>query len=137
MRRCTATWPAVSRRIKDCSKTLVYRLASYRNCVAPVIPERVIDAAAVGGAARDQKDSDSLPPYDVLDAILEAFIEEDLSVDEIAALGFDRATVVRVLEMVKRKNTSAGRRRRACASAAAHSAATGATRSRRGTDRGV
>ena len=50
----------------------------------------------------DQKDSDFLPDYDVLDPILEAFIEEDLSVDEITALGFDRDTVIRVLEMVKR-----------------------------------
>ena len=50
----------------------------------------------------NQKDSDSLPPYEVLDPILEAFIEEDLSVDEIAARGFDRATVVRVLDLVKR-----------------------------------
>ncbi len=50
----------------------------------------------------DQKDSDSLPEYDVLDAILELFIEDNLSVDEIAARGFDRATVGRVLEMVKR-----------------------------------
>ena len=50
----------------------------------------------------DQKDSDSLPPYDVLDAILEAFIEDDLSVDEIVARGFERAIVGRVLEMVKR-----------------------------------
>jgi NAD+ synthase (glutamine-hydrolysing) len=50
----------------------------------------------------DQKDSDSLPPYEILDAILEAFIEEDLSVDEIVARKFDRATVGRVLEMVKR-----------------------------------
>ena len=50
----------------------------------------------------DQKDTDSLPPYEVLDAILEAFIEEDLSVDEIVARGFDRAVVGRVLDMVKR-----------------------------------
>jgi hypothetical protein len=50
----------------------------------------------------DQKDSDSLPPYEVLDAILELFIEDNLSVDEISARGFDRATVGRVLQMVKR-----------------------------------
>ena len=50
----------------------------------------------------DQKDTDSLPPYEVLDPILEAFIEEDLSVDEIAARGFERAVVTRVLDMVKR-----------------------------------
>ena len=50
----------------------------------------------------EQKDTDSLPPYDVLDPILEAFIEEDLSVAQIEARGFDRDTVVRILEMVKR-----------------------------------
>jgi NAD+ synthase (glutamine-hydrolysing) len=88
--------------IKDCSKMLVYRLANYRNSVSPVIPQRVIDRPPSAELRPDQKDSDSLPPYDVLDAILELFIEDDLSVDDIAARGFDRATVGRVLEMVKR-----------------------------------
>src|SRR6187549_4064590 len=88
--------------LKDCTKTLVYQLASYRNGVEPVIPERVITRAPTAELRHDQKDSDSLPPYDVLDAILEAFIEKDFSVDQITALGFERATVVRVLQMVKR-----------------------------------
>jgi len=88
--------------IKDCSKTLVYRLARYRNTVSPAIPQRVIDREPTAELREDQKDSDSLPPYDVLDAILEGFIEKDLSVDEIAALGYDRETVGQVLEMVKR-----------------------------------
>ena len=88
--------------IKDCNKMLVYRLAKYRNSVAPVIPDRVIERAPSAELRHDQKDSDSLPPYDVLDAILELFIEDNLSVDEITARGFDRATVGRVLEMVKR-----------------------------------
>jgi NAD+ synthase (glutamine-hydrolysing) len=88
--------------IKDCSKLLVYRLASYRNSIAPAIPPRVIERPPSAELRPDQKDSDSLPPYDVLDPILELFIEDDLSVDEIAARGFDRATVGRVLEMVKR-----------------------------------
>lgn len=88
--------------IKDCSKMLVYRLARYRNSVAPVIPPRVIERPPSAELRPDQKDSDSLPPYEVLDAILELFIEDDLSVDEIAARGFDRATVGRVLDMVKR-----------------------------------
>ena len=52
--------------------------------------------------SENQKDSDTLPPYEILDPILEAFIEEDLSVEEIVNLGFDRTTVIRVLEMVKR-----------------------------------
>ncbi len=88
--------------IKDCSKMLVYRLAHYRNSIAPVIPPRVIERAPSAELRHEQKDSDSLPPYEVLDAILELFIEENLSVDEISARGFDRATVGRVLEMVKR-----------------------------------
>lgn len=88
--------------IKDLSKLLVYRLANYRNAVSAAIPARVIDRPPSAELREDQKDTDSLPPYDVLDPILEAFIEEDLSVDEIAARGFDRATVGRVLEMVKR-----------------------------------
>ncbi|HEY4749544.1 MAG TPA: NAD+ synthase [Steroidobacteraceae bacterium] len=88
--------------IKDCSKLLVYRLARYRNSLGAVIPQRVIERAPSAELRHDQKDSDSLPPYEVLDAILEAFIEEDLSVDEIEARGFDRATTARVLDLVKR-----------------------------------
>jgi NAD+ synthase (glutamine-hydrolysing) len=88
--------------IKDCSKLLVYRLAAYRNSVEAVIPERVITRPPSAELRPDQKDSDSLPPYDILDPILEAFIEDDLSVDEICAKGFERATVVRVLDLVKR-----------------------------------
>ncbi|MGB9332800.1 MAG: NAD+ synthase [Steroidobacteraceae bacterium] len=88
--------------IKDCSKLLVYRLANHRNSLSAVIPRRVIERAPSAELRHEQKDSDSLPPYEVLDPILEAFIEEDLSVDEIAARGFDRATVARVLDLVKR-----------------------------------
>jgi len=88
--------------LKDCTKTLVYQLANYRNGVASAIPARVITRPPTAELRHEQKDSDSLPPYDVLDAILEAFIEHDSSVDQITALGFDRATVVRVLQMVKR-----------------------------------
>jgi NAD+ synthase (glutamine-hydrolysing) len=88
--------------IKDCSKMLVYRLAHYRNSITQAIPARVIERAPSAELRPDQKDSDSLPPYEVLDPILELFIEDNLSVDEISARGFDRATVGRVLEMVKR-----------------------------------
>jgi len=88
--------------IKDCSKLLIYRLAAYRNGPGRVIPQRVIDRPPSAELRHDQKDSDSLPPYEVLDPILEAFIEDDLSVDEIEARGFDRATVGRVLDLVKR-----------------------------------
>ncbi|MGH8211247.1 MAG: NAD+ synthase, partial [Steroidobacteraceae bacterium] len=88
--------------IKDCSKLLVYRLVAYRNSLGRVIPQRVIERPPSAELRHEQKDSDSLPPYDVLDPILEAFIEEDLSVDELEARGFDRATVGRVLDLVKR-----------------------------------
>jgi NAD+ synthase (glutamine-hydrolysing) len=88
--------------IKDCSKLTVYRLTAYRNRLGRVIPQRVIDRPPSAELRFEQKDSDSLPPYEVLDPILEAFIEEDLSVDEIEARGFDRATIGRVLDLVKR-----------------------------------
>jgi NAD+ synthase (glutamine-hydrolysing) len=88
--------------IIDCSKSLVYRLARFRNSRSEAIPERVISRPPSAELRPHQKDSDSLPEYDVLDPILEAFIEEDLSVEEIVARGFDRSVVIRVLEMVKR-----------------------------------
>lgn len=88
--------------IKDCSKTMVYRLAKYRNSVSEAIPERVITRPPSAELRPNQKDSDSLPPYDVLDPILEAFIERDLSVADIVAKGFGKDIVVRVLELVKR-----------------------------------
>ncbi len=88
--------------IKDCTKTMVYRLARYRNELGAVIPERVITREPSAELRPDQKDSDSLPDYDVLDPILEAFVVDDLSVAEIMARGFDRDTVTRILEMVKR-----------------------------------
>lgn len=88
--------------IKDCSKTLVYKLAHYRNSLGAVIPDRVISRPPSAELRPNQRDSDALPPYDVLDPILAAFIEEDLSVNEIMERGFDRETVTRVLELVKR-----------------------------------
>jgi NAD+ synthase (glutamine-hydrolysing) len=88
--------------IKDCSKLLVYRLCAWRNSQSRVIPTRVIERPPSAELRYDQKDTDSLPPYSVLDPILEAFIEEDLSVDQITARGFDRATVGRILDLVKR-----------------------------------
>jgi NAD+ synthase (glutamine-hydrolysing) len=90
--------------IKDCSKTLVWRLARWRNAQGPVavIPQRIIDRPPTAELREGQLDTDSLPAYDVLDPILEAFIEDDRSVDEIVAMGFERAIVTRVLEMVKR-----------------------------------
>jgi NAD+ synthase (glutamine-hydrolysing) len=88
--------------IKDCSKSLVYRLARYRNTRGGVIPERIITRPPSAELRPNQKDTDSLPEYDVLDPILEAFIEDDLSVQEIVDRGFDRDVIVRILELVKR-----------------------------------
>ena len=88
--------------IRDCSKTLVYELAKYRNSLGEAIPERVINREPSAELRPDQRDSDSLPDYEVLDPILSAFIEDDLSVADITERGFDRDVVIRVLEMVKR-----------------------------------
>ncbi len=89
--------------IKDVYKTLVYRLARYRNSLgAEVIPERVITRPPSAELRPDQKDSDSLPPYEVLDPILEAYIEDSRSIAEIAAMGYDEAIVRRVAALVRR-----------------------------------
>jgi NAD+ synthase (glutamine-hydrolysing) len=87
--------------IKDCSKSLVYRLCRYRNTRGEVIPERVITRPPSAELRPGQMDTDSLPEYDVLDPILSAFIEQDLSVQEIVDQGFERDVVVRILELVK------------------------------------
>ncbi|MAD28790.1 MAG: NAD+ synthase [Woeseiaceae bacterium] len=88
--------------IKDCTKTMVKKLAEHRNTLNEVIPQRVIDREPSAELRENQQDSDSLPPYDLLDPILEAFVEEDLSVLEIVERGYDKALVTRILEMVKR-----------------------------------
>ena len=88
--------------LKDCPKTLVYALSRYRNTVGDAIPDRTITREPSAELRANQKDTDSLPPYEVLDPILSAFMEEDLSVAEIVARGFDRDVVIRILEMVKR-----------------------------------
>ncbi|MDQ6995643.1 MAG: NAD+ synthase [Mariprofundaceae bacterium] len=87
--------------LKDVYKTDVFSLANHLNRDVEVIPQNTIDKPPSAELRPDQKDSDSLPDYDVLDAILEASIEERLSVDDIAARGFDRDEVVRVVGMVK------------------------------------
>ncbi len=86
--------------LKDCPKMLVYALARYRNSVSPCIPERVITRPPSAELAPDQKDEDSLPPYDVLDAIIEHYVEEDLSAADIVALGFSEPDVQRVVRLV-------------------------------------
>jgi NAD+ synthase (glutamine-hydrolysing) len=90
--------------IKDVPKTLVYRLCHHRNAQGPVpvIPPRVIEKEPSAELRPDQRDIDTLPPYDVLDPILEAYVEDDRSVEEIVAMGFDEALVKRVVTMVNR-----------------------------------
>jgi NAD+ synthase (glutamine-hydrolysing) len=87
--------------IKDLFKTRVYELAHWRNSVSevPVIPEAIINKAPSAELRPDQRDSDSLPPYDVLDAVLTHYVEKDDSRDAIIAQGFDSATVDRVLRL--------------------------------------
>ncbi|MEY8878199.1 MAG: NAD+ synthase [Leptothrix sp. (in: b-proteobacteria)] len=93
--------------IKDVAKTLVYRLAAWRNEQAiaqgngPVIPERIITRAPSAELRPDQTDQDSLPPYEVLDAILARYMEEDESIEQIVAAGFARADVERVTRLIK------------------------------------
>lgn len=88
--------------IKDVPKTWVYRLARYRNELSPAIPARVIERPPSAELAPDQLDEDSLPPYDVLDPIIEAYVEEDLSPARIAERGYPAADVERVVRMIHR-----------------------------------
>ncbi|MBF8268318.1 MAG: NAD synthetase [Gammaproteobacteria bacterium] len=88
--------------LKDVSKTLVYRLAHWRNRQSPVIPERIITRAPSAELRPDQKDEDSLPPYHILDAILEKYIEMNQSPEEIIAAGYTAQTVYDVARMVDR-----------------------------------
>lgn len=88
--------------LKDVSKTLVYELAQYRNEFSEILPERVITRAPSAELSPDQVDQDSLPPYEILDPILEKFVEQDLPIDQIVADGYDREVVQRVANMVLR-----------------------------------
>jgi NAD+ synthase (glutamine-hydrolysing) len=90
--------------IKDVPKTLVYKLVKYRNAQVgyDLIPAPIIDKPPSAELRPDQKDSDSLPPYEVLDSILTAYVEDDKSVDQIVSLGFDKATVQKTAKLVDR-----------------------------------
>ncbi len=90
--------------IKDVPKMLVYDLAEYRNSLGecPVIPESVLTKPPSAELRPNQKDEDSLPPYEVLDPILKAYVEDDLSFDEIVGMGFDRSVVEHVVTLVDR-----------------------------------
>ena len=98
--------------LKDVLKTLVYELAVYRNTLGdrPVIPQSVIDKVPSAELRPGQKDTDSLPPYDILDPILKAYVEDDRSFEELMAMGFERKTVERVMRLV---DTSEYKRRQA------------------------
>ena len=88
--------------IKDVPKTMVYDLARLRNLrgTIPVIPKRTLDRPPTAELRPNQKDEDSLPPYEILDPILQAYVEEDRSLEEIVEAGYNRATVARVMKMV-------------------------------------
>ena len=86
--------------LKDVPKTLVFRLARYRNTLSPVIPERVITRPPSAELAPGQKDEDSLPSYDILDRILNLYVERDFSAEAIIAEGFERKDVERVIRLV-------------------------------------
>ncbi|MTI13461.1 NAD+ synthase [Sansalvadorimonas verongulae] len=101
--------------LKDVPKTMVFRLSEYRNTLSYVIPQRVIDRPPSAELAPDQVDEDSLPPYDILDAILEMYIEQDMSAEAIIEQGYDRDEVYRILRLVdineyKRRQAPVGAR---------------------------
>ncbi len=101
--------------IKDVPKCMVYRLARYRNNLNPVIPERVITRAPSAELSPDQKDADSLPPYEILDEVLRLYIEEEQSAQTIIAQGFDEKMVLRILRLIdineyKRRQAAVGPR---------------------------
>ena len=87
--------------LKDISKTLVYRLCHYRNSLGRVIPERIITRPPSAELRADQVDQDSLPPYDVLDAILEAYVERDMAPAEIVAQGLPADDVRKIVRLIK------------------------------------
>jgi len=101
--------------LKDVSKTLVYRLARYRNTLGPVIPERIITRPPSAELRPGQTDQDSLPPYDVLDAIMACYVEQNLAIPEIIARGYAEADVRRVVQLIriseyKRRQSAVGPR---------------------------
>ena len=86
--------------LKDVPKTMVYELSRYRNTISKVIPERIIDRPPTAELAPDQKDTDSLPDYDILDKIIELYVEQDKSKEEIESLGVGNDVIERVLRLI-------------------------------------
>jgi NAD+ synthetase len=87
--------------IKDIVKTLVYRLSRWRNSQGRVIPDRVIERPPSAELRPDQTDQDSLPPYEVLDAVVERYMERDMSPEQIAGLGYDMESVRKVVRLIR------------------------------------
>jgi NAD+ synthase (glutamine-hydrolysing) len=87
--------------LKDVSKTWVYRLSNYRNTLGRVIPERIITRPPSAELKPDQTDQDSLPPYDVLDAIMACYVEQNLSIAQIVGRGYSEADVKRVVKLIR------------------------------------
>ena len=87
--------------IKDIAKTLVYRLCDYRNSIKPVIPARILTRAPSAELRPDQTDQDSLPSYEVLDAIVERYMEQNQSIAQIITAGFDPESVEKVTRLIK------------------------------------
>jgi len=87
--------------LKDISKTMVYQLCKYRNQIAEVIPQRIIERAPSAELRYNQIDQDSLPPYEVLDAVMEAYVEHNLSAAEIIGKGFSEVDVQRVIHLIR------------------------------------
>lgn len=87
--------------IKDIAKTLVYRLCAYRNSVSYIIPERILTRAPSAELRADQTDQDSLPPYDILDGIMQLYMEENRSTDYIIAAGYKKEDVDRITRLIK------------------------------------
>jgi NAD+ synthase (glutamine-hydrolysing) len=87
--------------IKDIAKTLVYRLCSYRNSLSAVIPERILTRAPSAELRPDQKDQDSLPEYEILDAILKKYMEQDQSIESIIAEGYRSEDVEKVTRLIQ------------------------------------
>ncbi|WP_457643567.1 NAD+ synthase [Persephonella sp.] len=88
--------------LKDVYKTRVYELAQYRNSISPVIPQRVLEKPPSAELRPDQKDEDELLPYVILDEIIYLYVEEDMSAEDIAKMGFDRKDVEKVIKMIDR-----------------------------------
>ena len=88
--------------IKDVPKVLIYELSRYRNTLGNVIPERILTKAPTAELRPGQKDTDSLPPYEILDKILKCYVEEDMDIQKIAARGFDAELVRKVVNLVDR-----------------------------------